>query len=80
MVAKQEKTTITLPHDLKQRALELKTRLETSLNSLIKKAVEEYIKKEEAERWIKGAEKASKNTSYKKEALEMDVGGQFYEY
>jgi len=80
MAVRQEKITITLPHNLKKEVLELKTRFKTSLNSLIKKAIEEYVKKEEAEKWIRGAEKASKNAFYKKEALEMDVGGEFYEY
>lgn len=80
MTVKQEKITVILPHDLKQEVVELKTRFKTSVNSLIKKAVEEYVKKNEVERWTKGAEKASKNVSYKQEALKMDVGGEFYEY
>ncbi|WP_458700653.1 hypothetical protein ACKGJI_00720 [Sulfurospirillum sp. 1307] len=79
-MVKQEKLTIILPHDLKTEIVELKKKFKTSINSIVNKAIEEYVKKNEVDRWIKGAEKAAKNSDYKNEALNMDVGDDFYEH
>jgi len=75
-----QKVTITIPSSMKEKADELKKGLNISLNSLFKKALEEYIKKIELKKWEEGAKKASQNKDYIKTSKEFDITDKFYEY
>ena len=76
-----QKVTVTIPSDLKQKAVELKQSLDISLNSIFNTALEEYLKKQELAKWEKGAKLASKNKEYIKNSKELsDMSDSVYEY
>jgi post-segregation antitoxin (ccd killing protein) len=76
-----EKITVTIPHDLKEKLVVVKTELKTSMSAIYKEALESYLEKKELERWEKGAQLASKDKEYKKSsAILGQSGGDLYEY
>ncbi len=76
-----QKVTVTIPSELKQKAVELKQSLDISLNSIFNTALEEYLKKQELAKWEKGAKLASKNKEYIKNSKELsDMSDSVYEY
>jgi hypothetical protein len=50
-----EKTTLNMPIELKQKVLELKDELKLSMSAIYIQAIEEFVKKQEEQKWIKAA-------------------------
>jgi len=79
--ANMEKITISVPSELKDRVLELKNEFHTSISSLYKEAMEEYLKQKEIQKWQKAAELACKDEEYMKFVQEMNNSvDDIYEY
>jgi predicted transcriptional regulator len=50
---KAEKITVTIPSELKEKLYELKNEFQTTMSSIYKEALKEYIDKKEKEKWVK---------------------------
>ena len=75
------KVTISIPSELKQQVLSLKEELHTSVSSLYKEAMEEYLKQKEIQKWKDAAILASHDKEYMKFVREMDNSvDDMYEY
>ncbi len=78
---KAEKVTVTIPHELKEQLLSLKTQLNVSISSIYKEALEAYLESKEIERWKKGAKLAAEDKEYMKFVKEISAdSGDIYEY
>ena len=76
-----QKVTVTIPSELKQKAVQLKQSLNISLNTIFNTALDEYLKKQELEKWERGAKLASKNKEYIQSSKELsDINESIYEY
>ena len=71
MAARQEKITVMLPQDLKKEVVEMKDRLKTSVNSIIKEAIKEYVQKAEREKIREEAKEMVEEYKTNPEILEM---------
>ena len=45
-----EKITVTIPHDLKEKLVNIKDELKTSMSAIYKEALEAYLEKKELEK------------------------------
>lgn len=78
---KAEKITVTIPYELKEQLMQLKDELQTSVSSIYKDALENYMKQKEIEKWHKGALKASQDKDYISFVSELNEDdGDIYEY
>jgi predicted transcriptional regulator len=78
---KSEKVTITIPSELKERLNDLKEELNTSVSSIYKEALEDYLESREIKRWERGAKLAQKDKRYIDFVEEISHGGgDIYEY
>ena len=76
-----DKVTISIPSDLKKQVLSLKEELHTSISSIYKEAIEEYLKQKELQKWKNAATMASNDKQYMKFVQEMDNSvDDIYEY
>ena len=66
-----EKVSFSIPAELKRKALDLKDEKKVSLNSMYRKALAEYIKKEEVKKWEEAAILASQDSEYQKLSKEL---------
>ena len=58
--------------ELKNKVVELKNEFHTSISSLYKEAMEEYLKQKEIQKWQEAAQLASKDEEYMKFVREMN--------
>ena len=76
-----EKVTFNIPSNLKQELQTLKDKHKVSLNTMYIEALQDYIKKQELQKWEQGAKRAAQNSEYLKESKELaDSGVEFYDY
>ena len=76
-----EKITVTIPHDLKVKLVNIKAELKTSMSAIYKEALEAYFEKKELEKWEKGALLASADKDYVSLSKELgNIDGKIYEY
>lgn len=76
-----EKITVTIPHDLKEKLVNIKDELKTSMSAIYKEALEAYLEKKELEKWEKGALLASADKDYVSLSKELgNIDGKIYEY
>ena len=76
-----EKITVTIPHDLKEKLVNIKDELKTSMSDIYKEALEAYLEKKELEKWEKGALLASADKDYVSLSKELgNIDGKIYEY
>ena len=76
-----EKITVTIPHDLKEKLVNIKDELKTSMSAIYKEALEAYLEKKELEKWEKGALLASADKEYISLSAELgNTDGKIYEY
>lgn len=76
-----EKITVTIPQDLKERLVEIKDELKTTMSSVYREALEDYLEKKELEKWEKGAILASKDKEYKANSEDLiNKKDEVYEY
>lgn len=76
-----EKITVTIPQDLKERLVEIKDELKTTMSSVYREALEDYLEKKELEKWEKGATLASKDKEYKANSEDLiNKKDEVYEY
>ncbi len=76
-----EKITVTIPHDLKEKLVNIKAELKTSMSAIYKEALEAYLEKKELEKWEKGALLASADKKYKSLSKELgNAEGKIFEY
>jgi len=76
-----EKITVTIPHDLKEKLVNIKDELKTSMSAIYKEALEEYLEKKELEKWEKGALLASADKEYVSISKELgNIDGKIHEY
>jgi len=76
-----EKITVTIPHDLKEKLVNIKDELKTSMSAIYKEALEEYLEKKELEKWEKGALLASADKEYASLSKELgNIDGKIHEY
>ena len=66
-----EKVTISVPSDLKKQVLSLKDELHTSISSIYKEAIEEYLKQKELQKWRTASTMASNDKEYMKFVKEI---------
>ncbi|KIM11626.1 MAG: hypothetical protein KU37_05390 [Sulfuricurvum sp. PC08-66] len=76
-----EKITVTIPHELKVRLMDVKNELHSSMSAIYKEALEAYLEKIELQKWEQGFKMASEDEEYTKlcDSLGGDDGG-LYEY
>lgn len=67
-----QKVTVTIPYELKNRLNSLKEDMKTSVSSIYKEALENYLEQKEIEKWEKGVTLASKDIAYQKFITEID--------
>ena len=73
-----EKITVTIPQDLKERLVEIKDELKTTMSSVYREALEDYLEKK---KWEKGATLASKDKEYKANSEDLiNKKDEVYEY
>ena len=76
-----EKITVTIPHDLKEKLVNIKDELKTSMSAIYKEALEAYLEKKELEKWEKGALLASADKEYVSLSKELgNIDGKIHEY
>ena len=76
-----KKITVTIPHDLKEKLVNIKDELKTSMSAIYKEALEAYLEKKELEKWEKGALLASADKDYVSLSKELgNIDGKIYEY
>lgn len=76
-----EKITVTIPHDLKEKLVNIKDELKTSMSAIYKEALESYLEKKELEKWEKGALLASADKEYVSLSKELgNINGKIHEY
>ena len=76
-----EKITVTIPHDLKEKLVNIKDELKTSMSAIYKEALEAYLEKKELEKWEKGALLASNDKEYISLSNELgNADEKIYEY
>ena len=76
-----EKITVTIPHDLKEKLVNIKDELKTSMSAIYKEALEAYLEKKELEKWEIGALIASADKEYVSLSKELgNIDGKIYEY
>ena len=76
-----EKITVTIPHDLKEKLVNIKDELKTSMSAIYKEALEAYLEKKELKKWEKGALLASADKEYVSLSKELgNIDGKIYEY
>ena len=76
-----EKITVTIPHDLKEKLVNIKDELKTSMSAIYKEALEAYLEKKELEKLEKGALLASADKDYVSLSKELgNIDGKIYEY
>lgn len=76
-----EKMTITISYELKERLVCVKDELNTSISAICEKAIVNYLETKELEKWKKGFKLASQDEEYIELCKELgnDDGG-LYEY
>jgi post-segregation antitoxin (ccd killing protein) len=76
-----EKITVTIPHDLKEKLVNIKDELKISMSAIYKEALEAYLEKKELEKWEKGALLASFDKKYVSLSKELgNIDGKIHEY
>ena len=76
-----EKITVTIPHALKVKLVNIKAELKTSMSAIYKEALEAYLEKKELEKWEKGALLASVDKEYVSLSKELgNIDGKIHEY
>jgi post-segregation antitoxin (ccd killing protein) len=76
-----EKITVTIPHDLKEKLVNIKDELKISMSAIYKEALEAYLEKKELEKWEKGALLASADKEYISLSKELgNIDGKIHEY
>ena len=76
-----EKITVTIPHDLKEKLVNIKDEVKTSMSAIYKEALEAYLEKKELEKWEKGALLASVDKEYVSLSKELgNIDGKIHEY
>lgn len=76
-----EKITITISHELKERLVCVKNESNTSISAICEKAIVNYLENKELEKWKKGFKLASQDEEYMELCNELgnDDGG-LYKY
>lgn len=76
-----EKITVTIPLELKERLINAKDELKTTMSSIYREALESYLEKKELEKWERGALLASQDKDYISSSRELgNSNGDIYEY
>ena len=76
-----EKITVTIPHDLKEKLVNIKDELKTSMSAIYKEALEAYLEKKELKKVEKGALLASLDKEYVSLSKELgNIDGKIHEY
>lgn len=70
-----DKITVTIPHNLKKKLVNIKNELNISMSAIYREALQNYLEKKELERWEEGAILASKNKEYIKHSKEIGNTG-----